>query len=136
MKKRDKIIYWVFTVWLAFGMTSTGIMQLIPIAPEVDLMNRLGYPLYVITILGVWKLFAAVAILVPRFPLVKEWAYAGMFFNMSGALASHIFMGNGSSDIIPTLLMLFIIFMSWYFRPADRTLVPFVSKPSVNPALA
>jgi hypothetical protein len=127
MKKSNKIIYWVFTVWLAFGMTSTGIMQLIPIDVEVDLMNRLGYPVYLLALLGAWKVLGAVAILVPGYPLVKEWAYAGMFFNMSGALYSQIIVGNGMDEIFPPILMLALIFMSWYFRPADRTFTQRVS---------
>jgi hypothetical protein len=136
MSKRNKIIYWVFTAWLALGMTSTGIVQLIRTPEEVDLMTRLGYPVYFLIIIGVWKLLAAVAILVPKFPLVKEWAYAGMFFNMSGALFSHMVVGSVMVEYIPPILMLTLIFMSWYFRPASRTLVPFVSQNQVNPALA
>jgi hypothetical protein len=136
MSKRNKIIYWVFTAWLALGMTSTGIVQLIKTPEEIDLMTRLGYPVYFLTIIGVWKLLAAVAILVPKFPLVKEWAYAGMFFNMSGALVSHIIVGTPPVEFLPPILMLTLIFMSWYFRPADRALVPFTSKSQVNPALA
>src|SRR4051812_36749942 len=77
MTKRNKIIYWVATLWLALGMTSTGIVQLMHMKEEVDKMSLLGYPLYFLTILGLWKILGVVAILVPKFPLVKEWAYAG-----------------------------------------------------------
>ncbi len=79
MTKRNKIIYWVATLWLALGMTSTGIVQFIKMKEEVDLFNRLGYPIYFLTILGIWKILGVVAVLIPKFPLLKEWAYAGFF---------------------------------------------------------
>lgn len=77
MKKRDKIIYWVATIWLSLGMVSTGIVQVIQMNEEVQKMNELGYPAYFLTLIGVWKLLGVVAVLVPKFPLIKEWAYAG-----------------------------------------------------------
>ena len=88
-EKRNKIIYWIATPWLALGMASTGVVQLLHITEEVEMMNKLGYPIYFLTILGIWKLLGVIAILVPKFPLVKEWAYAGFFFAMSGAVFSH-----------------------------------------------
>jgi uncharacterized membrane protein len=133
MKKRDKIIYWIFTLWLALGMTSTGIVQLLKTPEEVDLMTRLGYPIYFLTIIGIWKLLGTVAVLVPKFPLLKEWAYAGFFFNMSGALFSHIATGNAITEILPPVLLLVLTVISWYFRPADRRLVQ--SNVSVESAL-
>ena len=123
MEKRNKIIYWVSTIWLALGMTSGGIVQIMQIKEETEMMSRLGYPLYFLTILGVWKILGVVAILIPKFPLVKEWAYAGFFFTMSGAFVSHIFVGDGFTDIFPSVLLLILILVSWYFRLADRKLV-------------
>ena len=82
MIKRNKIIYWIATIWLSLGMVSSGIVQLIHLKEEADLMTHLGYPLYFLTIIGVWKMLGVIAILVPKFPLVKEWAYAGFFFAM------------------------------------------------------
>ena len=120
MKKRDKIIYWISTLWLALGMTSTGLVQLLKTQEEVDRMTHLGYPVYLLTILGVWKLLGTVAVLIPKFPLLKEWAYAGFFFNMSGALFSHFASGSPMSDLFPPLLLLTLTAISWYFRPADR----------------
>ena len=118
--KAGKIIYWIFTLWLALGMTSTGIVQLLKVQEEVDMMTRLGYPVYFLTIIGVWKILGVVAVLIPRFPVLKEWAYAGFFFNMSGALFSHIASGSPMSEIFPPVLLLALITISWYFRPADR----------------
>ena len=123
MKKRDKIIYWISTLWLALGMTSTGIVQLLKVEEEVDLMTRLGYPSYFLTILGVWKILGVVAVLIPKFPLLKEWAYAGFFFAMSGAVFSHVASGDSVNELFPSLLLLILIVVSWYFRPADKKII-------------
>lgn len=120
MTRGHRIIYWVSTLWLALGMTSTGIVQLIKIDEEVDLMARLGYPGYMLTILGTWKLLGVVAVLVPRFPLIKEWAYAGFFFNMSGAVISHLISGSDPKEHFGPILLIALTVVSWYFRPADR----------------
>ena len=120
MTKRNKIIYWVATLWLALGMTSTGIVQLIKMKEEVDMFNRLGYPVYLMTLLGVWKMLGVIAILVPKFPLVKEWAYAGFFFAMSGAVFSHFAVGDGAKEFFGPVLLIVLTVLSWYFRPAER----------------
>jgi hypothetical protein len=122
MTKRNKIIYWIATIWLALGMTSTGIVQLLKVQEDVDVIVRLGYPIYFLTLLGVWKLLGVIAILIPRNPLVKEWAYAGFFFAMSGAAISHLAAGT-LNEIFPSLLLLVLTIVSWYFRPADKKLV-------------
>ncbi|MCF2443556.1 DoxX family protein [Dyadobacter sp. CY345] len=120
MSKRNKIIYWVATLWLALGMLSTGAVQLIKMEEEVDMMAHLGYPLYFLTIIGVWKILGVVAILVPKFPLVKEWAYAGFFFAMSGAIFSHLAAGDNGKNFFGPLLLLILTVISWYFRPLDK----------------
>jgi hypothetical protein len=118
--KRNKIIYWIATLWLALGMTSTGVVQLIKLPAETDMMTRLGYPLYFLTILGTWKILGVIAVLVPKFPVVKEWAYAGFFFAMSGAIFSHAAVGDGAKEFFGPGLLLLLTIVSWYFRPADR----------------
>ena len=123
MTKRNKIIYWVSTLWLALGMTSTGIVQFIKMKEEVDLFNRLGYPIYFLTILGIWKILGVVAVLIPRFPLLKEWAYAGFFFAMSGAVFSHLASGSAAMDYFGPVLLIVLTVTSWYFRPEDRKVV-------------
>ncbi|MBL7932357.1 MAG: DoxX family protein [Bacteroidia bacterium] len=123
MTKRNKIIYWIATIWLALGMTSTGIVQLIHMKEEVDMMGKLGYPVYFLTILGVWKLLGVIAILVPKFPLVKEWAYAGFFFTMSGAVFSHAAIGDQAMEYFGPSLLIVLTIVSWYFRPSERKLV-------------
>jgi hypothetical protein len=124
MSKRNKIIYWVATIWLSLGMVSTAIVQLIQNKEEAAMMARLHYPLYLLTIIGVWKILGVIAVLIPKFPLVKEWAYAGFFFCMSGAIFSHIAVGDPMSEILPPLLLLVLTVVSWYFRPAERKVVP------------
>lgn len=120
MTKRNKIIYWIATVWLALGMLSTGIVQLIKMDEEVVIMKDLGYPLYFLTLLGIWKLLGVVAVLAPKFPVLKEWAYAGFFFAMSGAVFSHLAVGDSAITFFGPCLLLALTVVSWYFRPADR----------------
>ncbi len=123
MKKRNKIIYWIATIWLALGMLSSGVVQLCKVKIEVDFITHLGYPIYFITILGVWKILGVITVLVPRLPLLKEWAYAGFFFAMSGAIFSHIASGDSVNEIFPSLLLLILTVVSWYFRPGDRKMI-------------
>lgn len=126
MSKRNKIIYWIATVWLALGMVSTGGVQLVK-AKEgpggLDSMTHLRYPSYAMTLLGIFKIIGAVVVLVPKFPLLKEWAYAGFFFLMTGAIFSHLAAGDPANEIFPALLLLVLTGISWYFRPADRKTV-------------
>ena len=125
--KRNKIIYWIATLWLALGMISTGAVQLMKMksgAGGADSIAHLGYPAYFLTILGIWKVLGVIAVLVPKFPVVKEWAYAGFFFAMSGAIFSHLAAGNAVNEIFPALLLLVLTVISWYFRPADRKVGP------------
>lgn len=130
--KRNRIIYWIVTLWLSLGMMSTGIVQLIKIEEEIDLMVHLGYPIYFLTILGVWKILGTVAVLVPKFPLLKEWAYAGFFFAMSGAIISHLIMGDEAKEFFGPTLLLVLTVTSWYFRPTDRRTVSVASKNEQN----
>lgn len=123
MSKRNKIIYWISTIWLALGMLSSGIVQLLNVRSETDFIINLGYPVYFLTILGAWKILGVIAVLIPKFPLLKEWTYAGFFFSMSGAIFSHIAVGNSMKEIFPPLLLLTLTVVSWYFRPADRKIV-------------
>ena len=109
-------------------MLSTGIVQLINLEEETQFILDLGYPIYFLTILGTWKILGVVGLLIPGFPLLKEWVYAGFFFTMSGAAFSHIAAGSAINEIFPSLLLLVLTIISWYFRPADRkitlTLLP------------
>ena len=121
--KARKIIYWIFTIWLALGMFSTGLVQLLQIKEEVDLFTHLGYPLYLLTLIGIGKILGVVIVLIPKFPLLKEWAYAGFFFTMSGAFISHLILGDPFNQTGPPLLLLVLTCISWYYRPIDRKLI-------------
>ena len=125
MTKSHKIIYWIATLWLALGMLSTGAVQVLKAKKGqggLDMITHQGYPAYLLTLLGICKILGVVAVLVPRFPLVKEWAYAGFFFLMSGAIFSHLASGASISAIVPALLLLALTIVSWYFRPDNRKL--------------
>jgi uncharacterized membrane protein len=130
MKKRNNIIYWIATIFLSIGMLAGGIQQLLQIGGYVEIVSKLGYPLYFLSILGTWKILGVVAILVPKFALVKEWAYAGFFFAMSGAAISHIVVNHSMVEASPSLILLIVTVVSWYFRPEDRKIT------SVNPSRA
>src|SRR6187551_2676934 len=97
-EKRNKIIYWIFTLWLSLGMVSTGIVQLLKTKEETDMFMHLGFPIYLLTIIGVSKILGVIAVLIPRTPLLKEWAYAGFFFTMAGAVISHLIMGDPANE--------------------------------------
>lgn len=119
----NKIIYWISTLWLALGMLSTGIVQLLKPQDEIDKIIHLGYPIYFLTMLGIWKILGVVAVLVPKLALLKEWTYAGFFFAMSGAVFSHIALADPTNEIFPSLLLLTLTVVSWYLRPADRKII-------------
>jgi hypothetical protein len=126
MTKRNKIIYWIATIWLALGMIATGAVQLFKEKKGtggLDSITQLGYPAYILILLGVWKVLGVVAVLIPNYPVLKEWAYAGFFFIMSGAIFSHIAAGNSVNEIFPALLLLILTMASWYFRPMDRKMI-------------
>jgi uncharacterized membrane protein YphA (DoxX/SURF4 family) len=119
-QKRNKIIYWIFTLWMSLGMVSTAIVQLMKSKDELTNFTNLGYPAYLMTIIGVWKILGVIAVLVPRRPLLKEWAYAGFFFVMSGAIISHIIVNDPFSKTFPAVLLFVLVIISWYFRPTER----------------
>jgi uncharacterized membrane protein YphA (DoxX/SURF4 family) len=125
MKKGKLIIYWAATAMLAFGILASGIAQIAQSKDMIDLVMPLGYPTYLLYIIGVWKILGVIVILLPGFKLAKEWAYAGFFFVMTGAFISHLASGDHSLQgfIGPFMQTIFVI-LSWYFRPGNRRIVP------------
>lgn len=123
-EKRNNILYWITTGWLALGMVSTALVQLMHTPDELSLVHRLGYPVYLLSIIGAWKLAGVLAILVPRLTLLKEWAYAGFFFVMSGAIISHLICADGGKELFGASLLLVLTILSWYFRPSNRKMTP------------
>jgi uncharacterized membrane protein YphA (DoxX/SURF4 family) len=128
MKSR-MIAYWVATALTAFVFLSGGVVDVGKFDFAAEGIKKLGYPLYFMTILGVWKILGGIVVLLPRLPLLKEWAYAGMTFNLTGAGASHFAHGDPPKDIIVPLVLWGIVAASWALRPASR-------KVAVAPSLA
>lgn len=121
--KTQIIIYWIATIWMALGMLSTGLVQLFKGKEGqggVDMITHLGYPIYLLTLLGIWKILGVIVVLIPKFPLLKEWAYAGFFFLMTGAIFSHATVGDSVTKLLPSLLLLLLTLLSWYLRPLAR----------------
>lgn len=124
--KGRNIAYWTTTALVAFFIGTGGVAQLAHVPTTVDGFVRiLHYPSYFVTILGFWKTAGAITILVPRFPRLKEWAYAGIFFDLTGAAASCAAVGGygayGFHVLVPLLLAVLTV-ASWALRPASRTI--------------
>ncbi|MHA4808966.1 DoxX family protein [Flavitalea flava] len=120
MEKRKLLWYWIITAILAFCIFSGGMAQAFQVKGVMDGFKPLGYPAYFISLIGVWKVLGIIAILIPKFKLLKEWAYAGIFFTMTGAVFSHIASGDIAVQIIAPVLLAVLTVLSWYLRPADR----------------
>ncbi|WP_375434905.1 DoxX family protein [uncultured Hymenobacter sp.] len=116
--------FWVVTSLLAFGMLAGGTAQLLRAPFNVEGMRHLGYPLYVLSIVGAWKLAGVLVILLPGWRLAKEWAYAGFFFLLISATISHLASGDGLGGALPSFLFVCLTVASWQLRPASRRLVP------------
>ena len=121
--KSNATAFWIVTGLLSFGMVLGGTAQLLRLKFNVDGLVHLGYPEYVLSILGTWKILAVIAILVPKLKLVKEWAYAGLFFLLSGGVVSHFASGDGSLKALPVFVFMCLTVASWYLRPADRKII-------------
>lgn len=122
MNSRAKTIaYWVTTGVLVFCMTG-GIFELLGVKMTVEGIMKLGYPSYIIPALGLGKCLAILAILWPGLPRLKEWAYAGIFFNMMGALVSHVALDDGAWIIVVNIVIAAITLASWALRPQNRRL--------------
>ncbi len=95
-------------------MLAGAIGQVFKMQAWVEIITQLGYPVYFLTILGIWKILGVAALLIPTFPLLKEWAYAGFFFIMIGAIFSHIAMSDPVIELFPSILLLTLTVLSWY----------------------
>lgn len=117
------VLFWLVTGLLAFGMLAGGTGQLLHAQFNVDGMRQLGYPLYLLSLIGAWKLAGILVILLPGWRLAKEWAYAGFFFLLSGATVSHLANGDGFDGALPSFVFACLTMASWSLRPASRRLV-------------
>ncbi len=116
------ILFWVATGLLSSGMLLGGIAQILRAKFNVDGIVHLGYPEYMLSILGIWKVLAVIVILIPDYKLAKEWAYAGLFFLLSGGVISHLVIGDGITGSLPVFVFMCLTIISWYLRPSDRKL--------------
>jgi len=125
MKARN-IAYWTTTILIAFFIGSGGGAQIAQyLGNPHGVVPVLGYPMYFFAILGFWKVLGAIAILVPRFPRLKEWAYAGIFFDLTGAAASCATVGGYGAyafHMIAPLILTVFTAVSWALRPESRTI--------------
>ena len=128
------IAYWIATALTAFVFLSGGVGELARPAELIKGMTHLGYPVYFVTILGVWKVLGGIAVLVPKCPRLKEWAYAGMLFDLTGAAASHASVRDPALKIATPLILLVIVIASWALRPGSRKLRDASSMPTGDAA--
>lgn len=115
-----QIGYWLSLVLFSIAMGFGGIADLMKSPEIMESIKKLGYPEYLVLILGVWKIGGVIAIPLPGFGLLKEWAYAGFFFDLTGASVSHAMVEDGAAKVIIPLVILSIGGCSWFLRPAAR----------------
>lgn len=123
--KRERlrvIAYWVTTVLGPASFIIGGVLFLSHSEQQVATLTQLGYPPYLLYILGFWKVLGVIAVLIPGFPRLKEWAYAGFFFELTGAATSQAFAGGDAGQILAPLGFLALVAASWALRPASRRL--------------
>lgn len=120
---KGKVIgYWITTVLVGLGFLLGGIADLTGAEEVVQSIESLGYPAYVATILGVWKVGGAAVILAPKLPRLKEWAYAGVVIDLASAIASHALNGDGVDTFVPPAFLLVLGLASYALRPENRKL--------------
>lgn len=115
-----RIVYWTTTILIAFAIASGGAAQLFGARENVEGIVQLGYPAFFLTILGFWKLLGGIAIVIPRFRLIKEWAYAGIVFDLSGAAVSNAVNGMPVWHAVAPLVMIVLTLISWILLPIAR----------------
>ena len=123
-EKLKNIAYWTTTLLGPASFVIGGVLNLSQSEQVVTGMQHLGYPLYFASILGTWKLLGAIVIVAPGLPRLKEWAYAGFFFDLTAAAISWAAVGGGTADIVAPLGFLALVLASWALRPANRMLAP------------
>lgn len=118
--KGERTVYWVATVLVAAELGLGGAWDVLRTPQVRELVDHLGYPSYFLVILGSWKLLGMITLLAPRFPLLKEWAYAGVIFTDTGAIASHLIVGYGSGELAILIPLALLTALSWSLRPTSR----------------
>jgi uncharacterized membrane protein YphA (DoxX/SURF4 family) len=121
-EKMKTTAYWITNILGAGLLFIGGLLFITHGEHQVAEMNHLGYPIYFLTFLGIGRILGAIAIVIPRFPRLKEWAYAGLVFDLIGASASHAFAGDSPGQIASPLIFLVLVVASWALRPLSRKL--------------
>ena len=127
--EKVQVVYWITTILLAAAMLAGGAGQLLHTNRIVDVFTHLRYPLYFSYILGVWQILGVPAILIPKFGVLKEWAYAGLFFLYTGAAASHWRLGDPPVICLVPLAFALVAMVSWSLRPPSRKPQPAIAEP-------
>ncbi len=120
--KAKLIAYWVCTVVIAFCIGSGGLAMALRVPQNVEGMTALGYPVHFIVLLGVWKVLGALALLARGMRLVKEWAYFGIFVDLSGAIVASAANGAAAFHVVAPLVLIGVLVASWALRPESRRL--------------
>ena len=113
--KKTNIIYWIFTGLFGAGMLFSAIPDVLCVPDAVKFMTMLGYPVYFIPFIGVAKVLGVIAILVPGFPRIKEWAYAGLFFDLIGAIYSCLAIGTPVLNCLPIFVFVAVGGLAYFF---------------------
>lgn len=113
--KAINIIYWVLAILFALAMLGDAYGGISKQEAGQEVMRHLGYPIYMMVITGIFKLFGAISILQNKYKTIKEWAFAGFFINFIGAFASRAFVGDGFGLLVAPLIMLAVMFTLYYF---------------------
>jgi hypothetical protein len=129
-----KFAYWATTAITVFMLLSGGLAYLLRADFAVAGVTALGYPAYVVTILGIWKLLAVPALLIARVGRLREWAYAGIMFDLTGAAASHLAVGNPAWHQVMIGALLVAAFASRALRPTDRAAAALTPHAPARPA--
>lgn len=125
------IAFWIATILGPTSFVIGGVLGLTQSEQMRTGLQHLGYPMYFAAILGAWKLLGAIAITLPGLPRLKEWAYAGFFFDLTAAAVSHLAVGDNAGDVLAPLACLALVMTSWALRPDSRRVAP---APSVHSA--
>jgi uncharacterized membrane protein YphA (DoxX/SURF4 family) len=123
-RRASTAAYWIATLVVAAECIGGGVMGALQLAPFRDVATGLGYPAYFMSILGIWYISAGLVLLAPRLPRLKEWAYAGLVINYTGAAASHIAVGDGANTLVGPAIFLILTVASWALRPSSRRDLP------------
>ena len=119
----SSVAYWIVTILLTTECIAGGFMGALRMEPFIGVATHLGYPAYFMSIIGVWYVCAGLALLWPRFPRLKEWAYAGLVFNYTGAAASHFAVGDNAGSLVAPIIFTCLAIASWALRPAGRKVI-------------